>query len=399
MSVKQARLAEKLIEFRRDLHKHPELGWNEVRTTDKICQQLDELGIVYRRIDGATGVIADIAGPKDVPAVALRADIDALPIHEETELDFASKAEGVMHACGHDGHTAMLIGAAELLAGHENLPAPVRLIFQPAEEVGDGALAMIKHGALEGVGVIFGGHIDRHFPSGTLAVTEGVVNASTDTFVINVTGKGGHAARPHETVDAVVVGSLMVMALQTIVSREVNPAYPSVVTVGRFEAGTTSNVIAARCRMEGTIRSQDEDVRRHLKKSLERMALSVGQLHGAHVQVDLMEGLPVLKNSSSVIRLARQAAEKVVGIDCLDAMRTANMGGEDFAYYVCEVPGCYIRFGAQIEGFVFPAHSSKFVFDENILLIGARYFAEAALLAGFELASGKRFEPDKSGIA
>lgn len=385
-------LAERLIAFRRDLHRHPELGWKEVRTTDRICAELERLNLSYRRITGATGVVADLPGPRGVPAVALRADIDALPIHEETGLDFASGVEGVMHACGHDGHTSILLGAAELLSQGDPLPAPVRLIFQPAEEVGDGALEMIKHGALEDVGVIFGGHIDRHFPCGVLAVTDGVVNASTDTFIINVTGKGGHAARPHETVDAVVVGSLMVIALQTIVSREVNPAYPSVVTVGRFEAGTISNVIAARCRMEGTIRAQDEEVRSHLKKSLERMALAVGQLHGANVEVDLIEGLPVLTNTASVVGIARRAAELTVGAENVDAMKTANMGGEDFAYYLHHVPGCYIRYGAQIDGFEFPAHSSKFVFDESILVTGARFLETAARLAGEELAAGKRYQ-------
>jgi hippurate hydrolase len=282
----------------------------------------------------------------------------------------------------------MLLGAAELLASQGELPAPVRFIFQPAEELGSGALKMIEHDALKDVGMIFGGHIDRHFKPGVIAVTDGVVNASADKFVIDITGKGGHAARPHETVDAVIVGSLLVIALQTIVSREVNPAHPSVVTVGKFEAGTASNVIAGRCHMEGTIRTQDEDVRAHLQEALFRMANSVGQLHGATIDCRITESLPVLANSPRATDIAKKVAEAVVGSQKVEAMKTANMGGEDFSFYIHEVPGCYVRFGGQVEGCVFPAHSSKFVFDESCLVIGAQYYAEVAKTAGETLKSG-----------
>lgn len=388
-AVDLSALSGRLIEFRRDLHRNPELGWKEERTCGKICEALEKAGIVHRRVPGMTGVIGDIPGPEGVPAVALRADIDALPVHEETGLDFASCVDGVMHACGHDGHTSILLGACELLAAEKSLPAPVRIIFQPAEEVGDGALRMIESGALENVGAVFGGHIDRHYESGKLIVTDGVVNASTDTFYITIDGKGGHAARPHETVDAVVVGSLLVMALQTLVSREVNPAHPSVVTVGKFIAGTANNVIAGRCHMEGTIRTQDEAVREHLKSSLTRIGTSVGHLHGANVKVEIEPGLPVLTNHARGTAIARHAASQVVGEDMVGEMPVANMGAEDFAYYINKVPGCYIRFGAQIEGKEFPAHSSKFVFDEAALLMGARYFRQVALEAGEALAKGE----------
>lgn len=381
-------LKERLTEFRRDIHKHPELGWKEFRTCEKICQELDRLGVSYRTLPDTTGIIADIPGPAGVKAVALRADIDALPLEEETGLSFSSTNKGVMHACGHDGHTSMLIGAIELLVQEKSLPAPVRLIFQPAEEVGDGALKMMEHGALENVGFIFGGHIDRHYETGKLIVTNGVVNASTDTFHITISGQGGHAARPHETVDAVVVGSLMVMALQTLVSREVNPAHPSVVTVGKFEAGTASNVIAGKCKMEGTIRTQDEEVREHLKKSLHRMVTSVGQLHGANVNIKIEPGLPVLTNSKEGVKISREAAKAVVGEENVAKMPVANMGGEDFAYYLTDVPGCYIRFGAQIEGKEYPAHSSRFVFDEEALLIGAKYYRQIVFTAGEKLKNG-----------
>lgn len=374
---------EQIVLMRRDLHRHPELSWQESRTAKEIGKFLDQYGVVHRMGVAGTGVVADLPGPDGVPAVALRADMDALPVQEDTGLPFSSEVHGVMHACGHDGHTSMLLGAAALLARESSLPAPVRLIFQPAEETGNGAIAMIKAGVLQDVGIIFGGHLDRHYPTGSIVVTDGAVNASSDAFWITITGRGGHAARPHETVDAVVAGSLLVIALQTIVSREVNPAHPSVLSVGIFRAGSASNVIANEARLEGSIRAQDEQVRHTLHDSLRRIGESVGQLHGAAIEVDIREGTPALSNEERPTRLARQAAIEVVGADHVQPLTIANMGGEDFSYYLRHVPGCYVRFGAQIPGKEgFPAHSSKFDFDEDALRIGAAYFRSVALLAG-----------------
>jgi hippurate hydrolase len=382
-------IVERMIARRRDLHRHPELSWEERRTSDRVAEALGGLGIPHRRA-AETGIIADLPGEARVPVVALRADLDALPIQEETGLPFASEREGVMHACGHDGHASMLLGAAEVLAdkaGKNHLPAPVRLIFQPAEEQGAGALAMIEAGALDGVGMIFGGHLDRYFPRGTLAVTQGAVNASTDAFRIEINGQAGHAARPHEAVDAVVVGSLMVMGIQTIVSREVNPAHPAVVSVGRFDAGTVCNAIAGQAVLEGTIRTQDPEVREHFKKSVERIANSVGQLHSAAVSVEFQAGTPAVHNPPELTAIARDAATRLVGSEGVRELTQANMGGEDFAYYLEHVPGCYIRFGARLEGRRnFPAHSSKFDFDEGALEVGAAWLARVAEVAGQSLA-------------
>lgn len=383
MSILDPVLIQRMISLRREFHRHPELSGQEQGTASRIGEELTRLGIAHRQGVAGHGIIADITGPADVPCVALRADMDALPVHEETDLPFTSVNPGCMHACAHDGHMSMLLGAAELLVRDADLPVPVRLIFQPSEEKGSGAQEMIDAGALDGVGAIFGGHLDRHYSAGTIVVTEGIVNASTDGFRIEITGQGGHAARPHESIDAVVVGSLLVMALQTIVSREVNPAHPTVVTVGRFEAGTAFNVIAGQALLEGTIRTQDREVRERLKRSLRRICESVGHLHGAGVVVNFVEGTPSLHNAPPMVGLARQAAEMVVGKENIDQMRVANMGGEDFANYVEKVPGCYVRFGAQVKGREsYPAHSSKFDFDENALEIGAAYYHAVAHIAG-----------------
>ena len=378
-------LFEKIVAVRRDLHQHPELSWKETRTAARIASFLDELQIPHQSGVAGTGIIATIGADKEGPCVALRADMDALPIKEDTGLPFASSNEGVMHACGHDGHTAMLLGAAALL-DPDQLSGPVRLLFQPAEETGCGAEKMMEEGALDGVDAIFGGHVDRHYPTGSIAITDGAVNAASDEFWIHICGKGGHAARPHEAIDSVVVGSLLVMSIQTIVSREVNPAHPSVVTVGRFDAGSAHNVIASEAVLQGTIRCQEASVRKHLHHSIRRIATAVGQLHDAQIDVKIRLGTPPVSNRPRYAELARTAAANVVGGDHVLEMETANMGGEDFGFYLEKVPGCYVRFGAQVPGKEgYPAHSSRFDFDEQVLGIGAAYFAELARVAGQQL--------------
>jgi amidohydrolase len=386
MSLIPEPLRYRLIQLRRVLHQYPELSGQETNTAAVICKFLDGLAIKYRANVAGHGVVADIPGRAGVPCVVLRADTDALPIQEDTGLEFASVHDGVMHACGHDGHTAMLLGAAALLAGEKDLPAPVRLIFQPAEEKGTGAIAMIDAGALEGAGIIFGGHLDRHYHPGAIVVSEGAVNASSDNFTIEIIGQGAHGARPHESIDAVVVGSLMIMALQTIVSREVDPARPSVVSVGQFHAGTAPNVIAGQARLNGTVRAQDAEVRRQLIGSVRRIAESIAQLHGAKIQVTVKEGTPPLINTSEMTTLARRAAVAAVGEAHVLPLKTANMGAEDFSYYLEKIPGAYVRFGSRVPGKEgFPAHSSKFDIDEEALAVGAAFYQAVAKIAGQQL--------------
>ncbi len=370
---------ERIVAIRRDIHQHPELSGNENRTAEVIEKYLKELGLSPYRLCN-TAVICDLSGTnKNLPLIALRADTDALPIQEETGLSFSSVHDGVMHACGHDAHTAMLMGAAEVLSKSEPLEHGIRLIWQPAEETATGAKELVNAGILENVSLIFGGHVDRHYDPGVLAVTEGAVNASADIFEIEIKGQQAHGARPHESLDAVVVGSLLVTAIQTIVSREIDPSHPSVVTVGEFHAGTACNVIAGQARLTGTIRSQEKEVRDRLASSLERITHAIGQLHGANISIKITPVTPPLINSSEMTRVAREAATVAVGEENITTLRTANMGGEDFAFFLQHVQGAYIRFGSLVEGLEgHPAHSSKFDVDEQALATGAAWFVEVA---------------------
>jgi hippurate hydrolase len=382
-------LFEDLVAIRRDLHRHPELAWEETRTANCVCRFLDDLGIKHQRV-AETGILADLPGNGAGPRIALRADMDALPIQEETGLAFSSVNEGCMHACGHDVHMGILLGAAAMLTREPALPAPVRLVFQPAEERGQGAIAMIGGGALEDVAMIFGGHVDRHYPVGTIVVTEGPVNASTDTFRIDIAGRSAHAARPHEGIDAVVVAMLIVTSIQTIVSREINPAHPSVVTVGRVNAGTAANVIAGRAVLEGTVRAQEPEVRAHLVGAVERIARSAGQLHGADVHFEIVASTPPVLNPPDQVALVRAAAIAIVGPDHVRPLEHANMGAEDFGEYMRRIPGCYVRYGSQVPGKEgFPAHSSRFDVDEQVLGIGAAYLHRIAMLAGEAVVNGQ----------
>ncbi len=367
----------RMVGLRRDLHRHPELSGEEARTAQRIADELSQLGIACRTGVGGHGVVAELPGREPGPAIALRADMDALPIVEQTGLPFASEVHGKMHACGHDGHAAILLGAAMLLK-ERPVATPVRLIWQPAEETASGAEAMLRDGVMDSVAMVFGGHLDRNYPAGTLAISEGPVNASTDMFRIEIAGQDGHGARPHEALDAVVAGALLVTALQTIVSRELDPAQASVVSVGSFHAGTAPNVIAGRAVLEGTIRAQLPATREHVHRAIERIARSVGQLHGASVDVNIRHCTPALSNSKEMAALARRAAATCFGEGSVVELLTANMGGEDFAHFLTRVPGCYVRFGSGGEGLNQPAHSSRYDFDERSMAAAAAWFCEVA---------------------
>lgn len=374
-------------DIRRTIHQHPELSNQEHETRNFVHKKLLELGISRQTELACTGIVATIESVVERPAgqplpcVALRADMDALPIEEKTDLPFASKVGGVMHACGHDGHVAMLLGAAALLS-REKLPGQVKLIFQPAEEKGTGAQLVIKEGGLAGVQAIFAGHIDRHFSVGQIAAESGLICAYTDPFKIRIFGRGGHAARPHETVDSIVVASLLVMSIQTLVSREINPSYPTVVSVGRIRGGTAANVIAEEAVLEGTIRSTHPEVRAQIITGLERMVASMESLYNARAEISFAESLPPVINHPAAADLAKEAVGLVVGESGLVSQLHPSLGGEDFAYYLNEIPGCLVRFGARKASHEdTPAHSPHFDFDEAVLPIGAAFLAQVAWLA------------------
>ena len=375
-------LRTRLAELRRSIHQEPELAFAETRTAEKLEACLRELGVsdVTRVTD--TGVVARVKGTRaGAPTIALRGDMDALPITEDTGLPFASKHAGVMHACGHDVHATWAVGAAALLA---SAPAEgdVVILLQPAEEVGRGARAMIEAGALDGVAMIFGAHVDRRFELGQVVADGGPLAASADTFEIELVGQGAHAARPHEARDPIVCAAALVTAIQTIVSRKLNPATPGVVTVGQISAGNAPNVIPDRAALAGTIRAVDPESRALMHDELRRLTQSVAEAHGLQGRVTLPEGTPPLVNVEPAVGFARAAVSSAMGAQALVPLGFLNLAGEDFSYYLERVPGCFLRIGAREPGGeTIPAHSPKFYAAEESIFVGSAVLAECARAA------------------
>lgn len=366
-------------DIRHHLHQYPELSYDEHKTAAYISEKLSELEISSTGGFGGTGVTAIIGDEnEDAPCVALRADMDALPVLEKTQLSFASKHDGVMHACGHDGHVAMLLGSAALLKQSALLGGKVKLIFQPAEERGNGAARLVREGVLDGVQAIFSGHIDTHFKTGEITVDEGLICAFGDPFQITIRGRGGHAARPHEGTDVVVAASSLVMIIQTLVSREVDPNKSQVITIGCFQAGSVHNVIAGEAVLKGTVRSTDEITRKKTICGLKRIVQSIETMYDVHAEIVFEQGLPAVVNSVSAAEIARTAAWDSTDIDKVISQGYPSLGGEDFSFYQQHVDGCMVRFGAMMPDGAGPAHSESFDFDENSLKIGALWFASVA---------------------
>ena len=335
-----------------------------------------------------TAVLAVIPGknPK-APIVALRSDIDALPIQEATGLEYSSVNPGVMHACGHDVHAAWGLGAARLLA---DSPAEgsVVMIFQPAEEIGRGALAVIEAGGLKDVSAIFGAHVDRRFPVGQVIAQEGPLAASTDTFTIEIIGKGAHGARPQEAADPIVASAAIILALQTIVSRRLNPARSGVVTVGAIRAGNAPNVIPDRVSLTGTLRAVDPETRQLLQDEVTQIAESVAVAHKVKAYVTVEYGTPPIVNPRGPDQWARKAVAGLLGEQALVPLPMLNMAGEDFAYYLEKIPGCFLRIGACEEGGKqIPSHSPQFYAADGSIFVGAAVLAETARIASKSLST------------
>jgi carboxypeptidase Ss1 len=383
--LKEARKIEpEIIETRREIHQKPELAYKEKATARLVTEKLKDLGLKVKTGIGGTGVMAVLQGPEAGKVVALRADMDALPIEELADIDFKSRVKGVMHACGHDTHVAMLLGTARLLANRKDeLAGTVKFLFQPAEENGGkgGAKPMIQAGVMDNpkVDYVFGLHIDNDLNSGTLGFRGGPIMASPDTFEIKVIGRGGHGAYPHETVDPVYVAAQVIIALQGVSGRMIDPVQPFVITIGSIHSGTKENIIPDQAILQGTLRTLDEKTRKLAKAKIAQVARGVSKAFGAKAEVDFeKDAYPVTVNDAHVTELAMKIVKKIPRTSV--RVREPIMGGEDFSRFLHEAPGTFYFLGTHnpAKGCVHPNHSPRFKVDEAVLKLGS---ASLAMLA------------------
>ncbi|HEX2325752.1 MAG TPA: amidohydrolase [Chloroflexota bacterium] len=389
-----------VVDFRRDLHRHPELAFEEHRTAGRVADVLREAGLEVRTGIGGTGVLgvlrgagsAGAAGTSGSPGktgktgrtILIRADMDALPVQEAPGRPYGSQEPGKMHACGHDGHTAMALTAARVLArSRERLPGNAVFAFQPAEETTGGAARMIQEGALRDprVDAAIGFHLANTLPVGQIAAQPGPITAATDGFVLTITGKGGHAARPHLSVDPVAVSFQVGTALHTLMTRERSPALPAVLTIGAIHGGTAGNVIADSVELRGTLRTYDPQLREHLRRRVEEVSTGIAVALRAGARLEWDEGAyPPCVNNPDVTALMQRAAVAVLGAEAL-VEHEPSLGGDDMAFFLAAVPGCYARLGSANAGAGLdaPHHSARFDFDEAALPIGVQVLVRATL--------------------
>jgi amidohydrolase len=375
---------------RRQIHMHPELGFQEFETSRYIQERLGQIGVPFQAGIAETGILATIVGTAGAgKTVLLRADIDALPIDEQVDQPYKSQIPGVMHACGHDAHTAVLLGAAKLLLDRRHeFAGTVKLVFQPSEEKPPGgAIRMIDQGVMENpkVDAAFGLHATPQIETGTLGFRAGPANTASDRFEITIKGKGGHAARPNTTVDAVVIAAHVVVALQTLISRETSPTQPAVVTVGAIHAGNANNVIPGEATILGTVRTYDADLRQQMSERLRALAQGIARAMRADAEVDYSFGYPCLINDAGMTALARSVGIEVVGEKNVVEVEP-TLGGEDMSYFLQRAPGCFFRLGTgnKARGITFGNHHPKFDVDEAALPVGVAAMTTLALrfLAG-----------------
>ena len=372
------KLGAEMAEWRHDIHAHPETAFEEVETADYVAAKLEEFGLEVNRGLAKTGVVATLRNG-DGGAVGLRADLDALPMQEQTNLTYRSQNPGKMHACGHDGHTAMLLGAAKHLSENPTFKGTVNFIFQPAEEMAGGGKVMVDEGLFEQFPVdsVYGMHNWPDLPAGQFAVRAGPAMASAALFEIKVQGKGSHAAWPHQGIDPVVVGAEMVQALQTIASRVSNPVEAIVVSVTQFHAGDADNVIADEATLRGTARSFLKDAEKIIEPAMRRIVEGVAAAHGAEVVLDYRQFYPVLVNWEAECEIAAGVAADVVGNEAVMLDRPPSMGAEDFSFMLNEKPGCFIWLGSGFDDKeTHPLHSTQYEFNDDVLAIGASYWVK-----------------------
>ncbi len=380
------RISGDLVDWRRALHRRPELGFEERETAAFVNGHLEDLGLEIHSGIAETGIAAILRAASPAgPAVLLRADLDALPIQEVAGREYGSRVDGLMHACGHDGHVAMMLGAATLLAERrDSLVRDVLFCFQPAEESRGGAEAMLREGVLDlvEIGSVYGLHLWSQEETGTVLVRPGPAMAAADEFNAEIVGKGGHGAMPQEARDPIVASAQAVTALQSIVSRGVSPTEPAVVSVGSISGGNATNIIPERVRLMGTLRSYDEDVRRLLRRRLEEILHGTAEAAGCRVELDIRECFPVLVNDPAAVEAVRREARSLVGED---KVRDPGLlpASEDFAFFLRERPGAFVFLGAgnAARGITAPHHSPEFDFDEAALPVGAALLARLALRA------------------
>ena len=371
----------KIIKIRRDIHKHPELSFQEFRTAKLVSDSLKKFGLEVDENIGKTGVVGILKGARPGKTIAFRADMDALPIQETSDLSYKSVNDGVMHACGHDAHTAMLLVAAEILSKNiEQISGKIKFIFQPAEEGFGGAKFMIDDGALEGVEEIYGLHVWNYQESGTIGLKSGPVMAAADKFEIIINGIGGHGAAPQGTVDCVVVSSYLIQSLQTIVSRNTNPIDSTAITIGQINGGYNFNIIADKVILKGTARSYTEENRLMIKKRLQEIINGTESMFNAKIELIYEDGYPPVINDIATTKKLSRIANKIVGNKLISPY--LSMGGEDFSYFAQKVPGCFFFLGTMPDGkdkMSTPHHCSHFDIDEDSMVIGTSVFVELAL--------------------
>ncbi len=369
---------DELTAWRRDLHAHPELGFEEHRTSALVADKLAEWGITVTRGIAGTGLVGTLRAGASTRAIGIRADMDALPMAEGKGLAHRSQNEGVMHACGHDGHTTMLLGAARYLAETRNFDGTVHFIFQPAEEGLGGGRKMVEEGlfARFPCDAVYGAHNDPGLPVGTILAAPGLASACSDRFWITIAGEGGHGARPHLAIDPVLVGAHIVLALQSVVARRLDPADPAVVSVTQFHAGSTGNVIPSEAVLNGTARALSAAVQDRLAALIAEIAEGTARAHGARAVVDYRRGYPPVVNAPEPTDRAAAAAERVVGAAHVLRAAAPMLGGEDFAYMAATAPGCFVRIGqAGPDRGGVGVHHPDYDFNDAILPIGASLWA------------------------
>lgn len=373
---------DRMVGWRRDLHRHPELSFQEVRTSRMVADLLQSFGSLEVSHPTPTSVMARLIGAHPGKVLALRADMDALPIQEENAFDYASRNPGMMHACGHDGHTAMLLAAAGILAGwKEEIHGEIRFLFQHAEEqVPGGARELVEAGVLEGVDAIIGAHLLTWLDYGKFGIAYGPMMASVDNFTITVQGAGGHAAYPHQTVDVIAIGAQIITNLQHIVARNTDPFEQLVVSVTEFHGGAAKNVLPNEVRLGGTIRCFSDELREQAIARLERIVRGVTEAHGATYNLEIERGYRPVVNDPVVTRLVERSVTELYGAEAVEILKPF-MGSEDFSAYQKVVPGTFFMVGARNEakGIVYPHHHPRFTFDEEAMLDGLKVLVHAAL--------------------